>query len=807
MKKNILGENQIMNMEFQIDKTEMIHLHQSVEILYVLEGNPEITVQDNTYQAHPEDVLVINANKKHSYRSKDDVMLGCFEINYRMLGDLLDTSQILFWCNSVVNKNAAYEDMRKIMKQIFSLYFDKNGQTQILIQSLYFQLLQVLTENFFVKSEDKRFVDEQNPNEERIAEIVNYIHSNYRRKISLNELSDQLYFSVPYLSKYIKRQLGMNFLDYVNNIRLFHAVDDLLYANQSITTVAMNNGFANAAAFTEMFKKAYNMTPSEYRQQMLAENSTGQERNQEEQKKLVEQKVSQYLDDKLIVEPQDMQHKDEYAVVDTTVREEYDPYWRSMVNIGRAADLLGSDMQENVLTLQRDLGFSYVRIWGIFSEEMMLNETSPKREYYFGRVDRVFDFLTDNKIKPYLELGFKPVALHRSLRAAIVMEKEEIPFGGIDSYENFVTAFTTHLVNRYGLEEVETWYFEQWSGEDFETDRMDGNFFPVFEMLYRVLKRHSSKIRVGGGGLGIQYGSENLTKFVKTCCENKCRPDFLTLYCYPYIKGDEDGVAYARQSTDRDFLKNQLEMAESVIQNSEMGDIKIHVSEWSSTISNRNILNDSCYKGAYIMKSVIDCLGKTDVLGYWLGSDIFAEHMDNRKILFGGCGLLSIQGIKKPAFFAYKFLNMLGKYLIYKDENGIVTTNGNSDFSIVCHNYRHLNYKYYMKSEDELEFEKLYQLYEDNQNRQVNYQLTRVKNGSYKIKTYSVNAEYGSAQEEIYRVGEAGSLSRQEIDYIKRVCTPRIQIRQCQVNSNVLNFETKMRAQEIQYIHISYLYE
>ena len=75
------------------------------------------------------------------------------------------------------------------------------------------------------------------------------------------------------------------------------------------------------------------MTPSEYRQQMLAENSTGQERNQEEQKKLVEQKVSQYLDDKLIVEPQDMQHKDEYAVVDTTVREEYDPYWRSMVNI------------------------------------------------------------------------------------------------------------------------------------------------------------------------------------------------------------------------------------------------------------------------------------------------------------------------------------------------------------------------------------------------------------------------------------------------------------------------------------------
>ena len=176
-------------------------------------------------------------------------------------------------------------------------------------------------------------------------------------------------------------------------------------------------------------------------------------------------------------------------------------------------------------------------------------------------------------------------------------------------------------------------------------------------------------------------------------------------------------------------------------------------------------------------------------------------------MLFGGCGLINSRGIKKPAFYAYRFLNYLGKYLLYRGDNCIVTTNGNNNYSIVCHNYRHLNYKYFLKSENELEAEKLYQLYEDNQPVQINYQLTHLKNGKYKVKTYSVSEESGSIQKEWQKLGYGGPLSGSEIDYLKRICTPHIQIRTCDVTRNVLNFETRMQAQEIQYIHISYLYE
>jgi AraC-like DNA-binding protein len=268
MRNFVPDDSRIMTFDFQIEQMETTHFHQSIEIFYVLEGNPSVTVQDEVYHMHPEDVLVINANKKHSYRAADDVLIGFVEINFRMLGDLLGTDHLFFWCNSVLNKTAAYDDLRSALKKIFGQYFDRSGYGKVALQGMYYELLEVLIGSFMVSSDDRRFEEEHSQDEQRVQEIVNYIHSNYRKKISLQELGDALYLSVPYLSKYIKRKMGMNFVDYVNNIRLFHAVDDLLYTNNSITSIALENGFPNVASLTRMLKTAYNMTPSEYRQKM-----------------------------------------------------------------------------------------------------------------------------------------------------------------------------------------------------------------------------------------------------------------------------------------------------------------------------------------------------------------------------------------------------------------------------------------------------------------------------------------------------------------------------------------------------------
>ena len=83
-----------------------------------------------------------------------------------------------------------------------------------------------------MKADDSRLHMEDSQDRIRIQQIQNYIQANYQSQISLNDLADRLYLSNAYLSKYVKKHLGMTFMEYLNNVRLFHAVDELLYTKK-----------------------------------------------------------------------------------------------------------------------------------------------------------------------------------------------------------------------------------------------------------------------------------------------------------------------------------------------------------------------------------------------------------------------------------------------------------------------------------------------------------------------------------------------------------------------------------------------
>ena len=65
----------------------------------------------------------------------------------------------------------------------------------------------------------------------------------------------------------LKNILELTFMEYLNNVRLFHAVDELLYTKKNITRIALDNGFPTSAAFTKAFRDIYREAPSEYREE------------------------------------------------------------------------------------------------------------------------------------------------------------------------------------------------------------------------------------------------------------------------------------------------------------------------------------------------------------------------------------------------------------------------------------------------------------------------------------------------------------------------------------------------------------
>ena len=100
----------------------------------------------------------------------------------------------------------------------------------------------------------------------RMIEIMNYVQANYI-DITLDDLAEKFFLSKPYLSKYIKEKSGMTFGDLVKKIRMKKAKALLKSSNMTVENIAMSVGYQNVEHFNRLFKKAYDMTPMQFRNQ------------------------------------------------------------------------------------------------------------------------------------------------------------------------------------------------------------------------------------------------------------------------------------------------------------------------------------------------------------------------------------------------------------------------------------------------------------------------------------------------------------------------------------------------------------
>lgn len=255
----------------EVEKRE--HFHQDIELIYVLDGSMTVKLGDQKSELKADDVLVINANKKHFLEAQDKNLLYVrLGIAYPIVSDIFQSVDIIFWCDSSKENDQRYDEVRKALKDLLGKYL-KEGQTEISFGyiSQCYKVLEIMALHFLVQTGDKENITDKDRFEDRILQINNYIRSNYAQDISLKDLSEKLFLSIGYLSRFFKKNYGMSFAEYLTNIRLYHAVEDLLYTNVPITHVAYDNGFTNAAVFNKAFKKAYGETPSSFRKKAVSE--------------------------------------------------------------------------------------------------------------------------------------------------------------------------------------------------------------------------------------------------------------------------------------------------------------------------------------------------------------------------------------------------------------------------------------------------------------------------------------------------------------------------------------------------------
>lgn len=775
-----------------------LQFQQDIELIYMIDGKMTVFVEEITSRLAAGDILVINANKKHRSGQADGKLLYArFLITYQLFSDVLDSLDFMFWCDSTRGNDERYDELRGILKKILIQYVRANRSTRNFTYiTLCYQMMDFLTRQFLVQSSDREDAAEGERYEERIRQINNYILSNYSLPISIKDLSEKLYLSSGYLSRFFRKNYGMSFADYLTKVRLYHAVEDLLYTELPITRIAYDNGFANEAAFYKSFRQVYGDTPSGFRKNSLQKT---EEKKNDSYNQEMEQRLLHFAAEDGGVQKKDAPAAAE-AVVCVDTDRKLDPIWSRLINIGSAQELLRSEIREHLILLKEALGIESVRFWDIFSDAMFLGVNDRKQGYNFSRLDSILDYLLENGLKPHIELGAKPKRIQRTVQENMLKEQDYFQKKKVADWIPLMEQLMQHLTERYGQAEIETWRMELWWDERIpRNDAEIEAYFAEFETIYKIVKKYSPAMEVGGFGIRLHAPAEE--KLLREWLRREIRPDFISQTAYAYDKGEKYGDKFSKRNTDMDALLHKVEYVDKILREN-APEIRHYITEWNLTISERNYINDTVFKGAYIMKCFFDFYGKTEMAGYFSGSDRIAEYYDTGVPLFGGTGILTRDSILKPAGFAFEFLGRLYPYFAGKGENYLVTTDRHHSYGIVCHNMRRLNYPYFYAKEDEIEKEQIWKYFEDRDSMEFQITLDGLSPGTYRYKIYRVNEKTGNVFEIWRELGFIEQLDREDVKYLRRICEPKMSIGSMEVETARALLSFTMEPNEILFLKL-----
>ena len=824
-------------------KNHSTSVQKNMELLFILNGALKIVINNHNYILEESDVVLINNGDVYEIHGEEENLVLSMQIENEFFNNAVRKEQSLFLCNSSVTDNEHYDDIRRILAKIMYEFSNREDGYDFKIMSLLYELIYLLNANFLIEKEAKKQGLEVKSSKytQRINSLVLYIRRNYHEQISLQDVAASQYLTPEYLSKFFKVHMGMTFSKYLSEFRLSQAVKELIRRDDSVTKIAMNNGFPNLVAFNKIFKEVYNTTPAEYRSQVRKKQSKGDEAVKIESEVVkvdynqALEKLTKYVMHEEKADTKPFQHtlaKNVNIEANVEQAKALTHSWRNLINLGYAEDGLRSDLQQHLTNIQSKIKFKYARFQGIFSDEMFnygeqkINETS----YNFGKIDKLMDFLHSINLKPFIELGNKAKVLNLASDKVMYFktssEKEKSFKESLDLLEKFIV----HCINRYGINEVSQWYFELWKEGDIDYVFWNGNFdkyINTFQNYYNIIKKVVPNAKVGGPGFNPEVNMKCFDEFLKQLKKTDTKLDFLSVSIYPYelieasnveklnkknnginkSNKNEEGedLTHLLPSKDRNYTKVKLDKIRKMVKESGVEIPEVHVTEYNSSISHRHPANDTTFKAAFITKNIIDNLDETDSFGYWFCSDISGELKDSKNLLYGDMGLISANGINKPGFYAYEMLSKLGNDLVQKGDGYIITKKSSYNYEIITYNYKHFDYFYCLKKETQVSLEQYYSIYENNENLNLNISLKGIKNGRYRIKKYIINREHGSIFDEWLNMNAIYNIKKDEIDYLKQICIPKQTVFYTE-GIEELKLESSLSPHEVNFYEITFEY-
>jgi len=365
-------------------------------------------------------------------------------------------------------------------------------------------------------------------------------------------------------------------------------------------------------------------------------------------------------------------------------------FWEQMFGSGRAILALRDDYRSDLRQVRQITGFQYIRFHAILDDEVGVygEDQQGNPQYNFSYVDQIYDGLLANGVKPFIELSFMPTQLaSKPILQAFWYHPNVAPPKEWKKWDGLISAFTQHLIDRYGIDEVSQWYFEVWNEPNI--DFWGGNpkqstYWELYDHTARDIKAINARLRVGGPATAQAAWAE---AFIRHCKQENVPVDFVSTHVYGNDK-PQDVFGTTEPISRRDMVCRAVKKVHDQIQASSMPRLPLIWSEFNASYFNEPDVTDAAYMGPWLANTIRECDGLVDTMSYWTFSDVFEEQGVVKTPFYGGFGLIAEDDIPKPAFNVFKVLHELGDQRIEANsDDALVTKKPDGSLAIAVWNY------------------------------------------------------------------------------------------------------------------------
>ncbi len=246
-----------------------MHWHETMEILFCLNGNVTVHAGNEKYLLSRNQIIVFDSKEIHSIQAETDLyMFLCMHVDKKQLS--LYCQDLEFYkinCRPTqqdTQKEIEYIKLCKLARELTRSSIQNKATNGLRTDGTALLMLAKLIDHFSVYMPPTT-TSKQNQQNEIMRDVVKYVIEHFKEPISLDDVANESGFSKEYFCRFFKKYMGISFLRYLNEVRISQAGRLLITTNMPISEIMIESGFTNQTLFNKLFKEIYGMTPRQAR--------------------------------------------------------------------------------------------------------------------------------------------------------------------------------------------------------------------------------------------------------------------------------------------------------------------------------------------------------------------------------------------------------------------------------------------------------------------------------------------------------------------------------------------------------------